>query len=40
MAKLNGKTFENWDEYVEFAHECDRDPLFKKAVDKFIEITA
>lgn len=40
MAKRNGKAFESWEEYIEFAHECDQDPLFKKALDKFVEITA
>jgi len=34
------KEFKTWDEYVEFAHECDKDPLFKKALDTFIKITA
>lgn len=40
MAKYNGDKFEKWDNYVEFAQECDKDPLFKKILDRFIEITA
>ncbi len=32
--------FKSWNEYVEFARECDQDPLFKKILDRFIKITS
>lgn len=37
--KPKKETFETWEEYVSFARECDKDPLFKKALDKFIKLT-
>jgi len=37
--KPKKEKFETWDEYVDFARECDSDPRFKKILEKFVEIT-
>lgn len=39
MEKTKEK-FEEWEEYVKFASECDKDPHFRKVLNRFIKITS